>query len=74
MRTDMSTAGYSVIEHRAALSGDVVTPQLIGWVNNVLVPALVKEYLAELQQEGRLASRVGSVTECSASDATKDNR
>lgn len=44
-------------------SGTQLDPALKGFLDAVLVPALVKEYLAELERENRLALVPEGVTE-----------
>jgi len=53
-----------------------IAPGLKDWIDNVIVPALVREYLAEIQQQNKLAltdnAPVLSVSEPSASALTRE--
>jgi hypothetical protein len=37
-----------------------LSPALKSWLDNVIIPALVEEYLAEIEQKNRLAVTGGS--------------
>ncbi|MGC1781201.1 MAG: hypothetical protein WA708_01635 [Acidobacteriaceae bacterium] len=48
---------------RSAISGKrpvKLDPALKSWLDNVVIPALVREYLAEIEQRNRLATTGGS--------------
>lgn len=53
-----------------------IAPGLKDWIDNVIVPALVREYVAEIQQQNKLAltdnAPVLSVSEPSASVSTRE--
>jgi hypothetical protein len=53
-----------------------IAPGLKDWIDNVIVPALVREYLAEIQQQNKLAltdnGPVLSVSEPSTSALTRE--
>ena len=52
--------------HGAAVHGGTrshpikLNPALKSWLDNVIIPALVEEYLAEIEQKNRLAITGGS--------------
>ena len=41
---------------RSARLGKRLDPDLKSWLDNVIIPALVREYLAEIKQQNRLAT------------------
>jgi hypothetical protein len=41
---------------RSARLGKRLDPDLKSWLDNVIIPALVREYLAEIKQQNRLAA------------------
>lgn len=41
---------------RSARLGKRLDPDLKSWLDNVIIPALVREYLAEIKQNNRLAA------------------
>ena len=41
---------------RSARFGKRLDPDLKSWLDNVIIPALVREYLAEIKQQNRLAT------------------
>jgi hypothetical protein len=41
---------------RSAKLGKRLDPDLKSWLDNVIIPALVREYLAEIRQQNRLAT------------------
>ncbi len=41
---------------RSARLGKRLDPDLKSWLDNVIIPALVREYLAEIEQQNRLAT------------------
>jgi hypothetical protein len=41
---------------RSARLGKRLDPDLKSWLDNVVIPALVREYLAETEKQNRLAS------------------
>ena len=45
---------------RSARLGKRLDPDLKSWLDNVIIPALVREYLAEIKQQNRLATTVPS--------------
>lgn len=48
---------------RPAVSGKrpvKLDPALRSWLDNVIIPALVREYVAEIEQRNRLATTSGS--------------
>ena len=45
----------------------VLSQELKGWIDNVVVPALVREYLAGREHEKLACSRVEGVAECATS-------
>jgi hypothetical protein len=51
-----------------ASPGPTPAAPLKGWLDNCVVPILVKEYLAVLQREKVLAQRVEPVAQCAASN------
>ena len=51
-------------------SGTGIDPEVKSWIDNVIVPALVREYLTETQRENSaLASETRIVAECGANSA-----
>jgi len=40
---------------RSSSAGKRLDPALKSWLDNVIIPALVREYLAEIKQRNRLA-------------------
>jgi hypothetical protein len=40
---------------RSARLGKRLDPDLKSWLDNVIIPALVREYIAEIKQQNRLA-------------------
>ena len=51
----------------------MLTPELKGWLDNVVVPALVREYLAEQRPENGACSQGEPLAECAATSATSAN-
>jgi hypothetical protein len=49
---------------RSARLGKRLDPDLKSWLDNVIVPALVREYLAEIKQQNRLATTGPSEVTC----------
>jgi hypothetical protein len=45
---------------RSSNSGKRLDPALKSWMDNVIIPALVREYLAEIEKRNRLATTGGS--------------
>ncbi len=45
----------------------ILSPELKGWLDNVVVPALVREYVAELEREKSACSEGEPVAECATS-------
>jgi len=45
---------------RSSSLGKKLDPALKSWMDNVIIPALVSEYLAEMEQRNRVASTVVS--------------
>lgn len=45
---------------RSPSLGKKLDPALKSWLDNVIIPALVREYLAEIEQRNRLATSSGS--------------
>lgn len=45
---------------RSSALGKRLDPALKSWMDNVIIPALVREYLAEIEKRNRLATIVGS--------------
>ncbi len=45
----------------------VMSPELKNWIDCVIVPALVREYLAEVEPEKSACSEGDPVTECATS-------
>jgi hypothetical protein len=45
---------------RSARLGKRLDPALKSWMDNVIIPALVREYLAEIEKRNRLATTGGS--------------
>lgn len=41
---------------RSARLGKRLDPDLKSWLDNVIIPALVREYVAEIKQQNRLAT------------------
>ena len=41
---------------RPVSAGQRLDPALKSWLDNVIIPALVREYLAEIRQQNRLAT------------------
>ena len=41
---------------RSSSAGKRLDPVLKSWLDNVIIPALVREYLAEIKQQNRLAT------------------
>jgi hypothetical protein len=41
---------------RSTRLGKRLDPDLKSWLDNVIIPALVREYLAEIKQQNRLAT------------------
>jgi hypothetical protein len=41
---------------RSSSAGKRLDPALKSWLDNVIIPALVREYLAEIKQRNRLAA------------------
>ena len=51
----------STAAHGGARSHPIkLNPALKSWLDNVIIPALVEEYLAEIEQKNRLAVTGGS--------------
>ena len=51
----------STAAHGGARSHPIkLNPALKSWLDNVIIPALVEEYLAEIEQKNRLAITDGS--------------
>jgi hypothetical protein len=50
------TAAHEVVRNRPIK----LNPALKSWLDNVIIPALVEEYLAEIEQKNRLAITGGS--------------
>lgn len=48
-------------------TGNSLSPELKSWIDNVVVPALVREYLAGREHEKLACSRVEGVAECATS-------
>jgi hypothetical protein len=49
---------------RSARLGKRLDPDLKSWLDNVIIPALVREYLAEIKQQNRLATTGPSEVTC----------
>ena len=49
---------------RSARLGKRLDPDLKSWLDNVIIPALVREYLAEIKQQNRLATTGPSKVTC----------
>lgn len=49
---------------RSARIGKRLDPDLKSWLDNVIIPALVREYLAEIKQQNRLATTGPSEVTC----------
>ncbi len=49
---------------RSASLGKRLDPALKSWMDNVIIPALVREYLAEIEERNRLATIGGSEVTC----------
>jgi hypothetical protein len=47
--------------------GDGIDPNVKAFVDCVIVPALVEEYVAELRRENKIAANLPTVTQCSTS-------
>lgn len=50
-------------QHRSVRSkslGKRLDPDLKSWLDNVIIPALVREYIAEIEKQNRLAMTGGS--------------
>lgn len=45
---------------RSTRLGKRLDPDLKSWLDNVVIPALVREYLAEIEKQNRLATTGGS--------------
>lgn len=45
---------------RSSGLGKRLNPALKSWMDNVIIPALVREYLAEIEKRNRLATTCGS--------------
>jgi hypothetical protein len=45
---------------RSSALGKRLDPALKSWMDNVIIPALVREYLAEIEKRNRLATIGGS--------------
>jgi hypothetical protein len=45
---------------RSSVLGKRLDPALKSWMDNVIIPALVREYLAEIEKRNRLATTGGS--------------
>ena len=45
-------------------NGNGLSPELKGWLDNVVVPALVREYLNELESKKLACSKEEVVAEC----------
>ena len=45
-------------------SGNGLSPELKSWIDNCLVPALVREYVAELERKKFACSEGEPVTQC----------
>ena len=45
-------------------TGNRLSPELKGWLDNVVVPALVREYLNELESKKLACSKEEVVAEC----------
>ena len=45
---------------RSSVLGKRLDPALKSWMDNVIIPALVREYLAEVDKRNRLAATGGS--------------
>ncbi len=50
--------------------GSGMSPELKGWLDNVVVPALVREYLAEQRPENGACSQSDPVARFGATSAT----
>ena len=49
---------------RSARLGKRLDPDLKSWLDNVIIPALVREYIAEIKQQNRLATTGPSEVTC----------
>ncbi len=47
-------------------TGNGLSPELKSWIDSVIVPALVKEYIAELEREKSACSEGEPMAECAA--------
>ena len=45
---------------RSSGLGRRLDPELKSWMDNVIIPALVRQYLAEIEERNRLATNGGS--------------
>ena len=50
-------------------SGNGLSPELKSWIDSVIVPALVRDYLAGREREKSACSKVEPVAECAPAHA-----
>lgn len=60
-------ARFSAVPGREPGAG--IDPNVKAFVDRVIVPALVDEYLAELRRENKIAANLPTVTQCSTDTA-----
>jgi hypothetical protein len=57
---DEATLEWQSGSTRSSGLGRRLDPALKSWMDNVIIPALVREYLAEIEKRNRLATTGGS--------------
>jgi len=61
---DDATLERQPIPTRSSGLGKRLDPVLKSWMDNVIIPALVREYLAEIEKRNRLATSGNSEVTC----------
>ena len=61
---DEATLEWQPSSTRSSALGKRLDPVLKSWMDNVIIPALVREYLAEIEKRNRLATSGNSEVTC----------